>query len=471
MANGLMEMLMPNEDEAFRRAMLAGSFGLLGTPKGRLGAGIGRAGLLGMGVYDDSLRNQTERNADKLKMAQYVAKMQAEQQAAQQQQEAMNALANMSTSQSSVTGPMAQFQQPGGASALMSGAVGGQTPPATQLATQMAAPPDDPAAQKLAQANYMEEVFRKTKNPTAFVMAQKLREEAMKMRDENQGFETVMGPDGTLKIVQPRKFGAPQEMPYAPKPDIKTVNANDRTEFYDALRPPASPIQHGLSPDTRFTGGITMRGQNMIDARAREAATGGGKPQWDAAAGMFVYPPSAESPTGRVVQPEGYVKPEKALTESQAKASAFANQMADASAKIAELAKKGFTGKSGYQQAQIVNAASTGIPYVPGSAAIPRMMSGADAQKYQQAELQWTEGALRFMTGANAPEAEVIRNAATYFPRPGDSDEVIAQKATARDNMEESVRLAAGAGNKKLPKMPGRGSSVRELADKILAGE
>jgi hypothetical protein len=82
------------------------------------------------------------------------------------------------------------------------------------------------------------------------------------------------------------------------------------------------------------------------------------------------------------------------------------------------------------------------------------MIAGENAQKYQQAELQWTEGALRFMTGANAPKEEVIRNAATYFPRPGDSAEVIAQKEASRRNMEESVRLAAGTGNKQLPEMP-----------------
>ena len=42
MANGLLEMLMPNEDEALRRALLAGSFGLLGaSPVGTPTATVG----------------------------------------------------------------------------------------------------------------------------------------------------------------------------------------------------------------------------------------------------------------------------------------------------------------------------------------------------------------------------------------------------------------------------------------------
>ena len=58
----------------------------------------------------------------------------------------------------------------------------------------------------------------------------------MKMRDENQGFETVIGPDGTPKIVQRRKFGAPQEMPYAPKPEITMQDLGGSVQAIDKLR-------------------------------------------------------------------------------------------------------------------------------------------------------------------------------------------------------------------------------------------
>jgi hypothetical protein len=407
-----------------------------------------------MAAYDDSWQNQTQRNADKLKMAQYVAKMQAEQQAARDEQEAMIALANMSTSPASVSGPMAQFQQPGGASALMSGAMGGQMPPATQLATQMAAPPDDPAAQKMAQANAMMALFARTKKPAHFAMAQKFEAEATKLRDENQGFETVIGPDGKLKLVQRRRFGAPQEMPYAPKPDIKTVNANDRTEFYDALRPPSSPIQHGLSPDTRFTGGITMRGQNMTDARAREAATGGGKPQWDGAAGMFVYPPSAESPTGRVAQPEGYNRISKPLTESQAKNALYLGMMKTASEGINQI-----TGLSNSEIA-LARGDVTAVPQF-----MQNIMAGDTAQKYIQGSLQWTEAMLRITTGATAPPEELRRVSKTFFPQIGDGADVVAQKAARRAQMEQFVAIGSGKGAGQVDEvLANKGTSEAEYA-------
>lgn len=272
MANGLLDMLMPSSDDALKRAIMAAGFGLLGTRKGQEAPALGRAGLLGMGVYDNSMEDQLKGNITKLSLAQHIAKMQAEQQAAQQQQEAMGALAGMPGPSDVASGPPASFQQPGGASALMSGAMGGPTPPAAQLATQMAAPTDDPSAQKMAQANYLEEMFRKSggKNPTMFMMAQKLREEAMKMRDENQGFETVMGPNGP-QIVQRRKFGAPQTMPFQPKPEMTMQDLGGSVQAIDKLRTPAGTIfNKTLSPDTQFTGGITMRGQNMTDARARD---------------------------------------------------------------------------------------------------------------------------------------------------------------------------------------------------------
>ena len=156
-------------------------------------------------------------------------------------------------------------------------------------------------------------------------------------------------------------------------------------------------------------------------------------------------PPSADNPTGQVIVPAGMPPKEaKPLTEAQAKATAFVNQMQGANRVFEELQAKGFDGRNSSQQAAIVAAGTEGISYVPGSAAIPRAFAGSDAQKFYQGELQWTEAALRFMTGANAPDQEVKRNAATYFPRPGDSAAVIEQKAMARANMEESIRMAAG---------------------------
>ncbi len=243
------------------------------------------------------------------------------------------------------------------------------------------------------------------------------------------------------------------------KPDWAEVDTGGEKRFVNRNTLPTAGTSFAktVSPDTVYSGDITkrgqditLRGQNMTDARARETNL---KPTWDATAGQWVYPPNASAPTGIATTPQGFVKPEKPLTDGQARATAYANQMAASTKRIEELAKNGFTGEGFWQQSQSELAGyNSGIPLVR---AITRSMSSDDAQSFNQSELEWTEAALRFQTGANAPKDEVIRTAATYFPRPGDSPEVIEQKRAARMDMEQSVRMAAGHGTDKLPPMGG----------------
>ncbi len=195
-----------------------------------------------------------------------------------------------------------------------------------------------------------------------------------------------------------------------------------------------------------------LRARQTLAQSERHFQAGQGKPTWDSSAGQFVYPPTPSNQTGAAVTPTGFTKPEKAPSELQAKATSYVAMMDNANRDIAELEKGGFTGKGKFQQTQIANAGGEGIPYVPGSGMIQRGMSSDSAQKYNNAQLQWTEQVLRYQTGANAPEHEVVRAASTFFPRPGDSDALIEQKAQARAAQEHSIRLAAGpAGSAKVP--------------------
>ncbi len=62
--------------------------------------------------------------------------------------------------------------------------------------------------------------------------------------------------------------------PYEPEADLKTMRLGDREVAYDARRTqPGQEWKIGTSPDTVYSGNITMRGQNMTDARSREANT------------------------------------------------------------------------------------------------------------------------------------------------------------------------------------------------------
>lgn len=44
-----------------------------------------------------------------------------------------------------------------------------------------------------------------------------------------------------------------------------------------------------------------------VAAQARAGKEAGPKPHWDAATGQWIFPPSAEAPQGRALQPQGYV--------------------------------------------------------------------------------------------------------------------------------------------------------------------
>ena len=271
----------------------------------------------------------------------------------------------------------------------------------------------------------------------------------------NQPYQFVLSESGTEKRLN---AGAP--------PKFREVNRGGTVDIVNEYNLPTTGqsfaktlTPEGVQSGKQWEADYGLR--RNADQRAADAAKRANevKPQWDAGSGQFVYAPTEKNPTGQAITPAGFAKPDKPLTESQAKATAYVNMMENANRDLAALSEKGFTGSGEYQQAQINNAGGEGIPYLPGTGMLQRGLGASDdAQKYYNAQLQWTEPVLRFQTGANAPKEEVIRNAATYFPRPGDSDEVIAQKANARAAMEESMRLAAGSGSARVPQStPGTG--------------
>lgn len=77
----------------------------------------------------------------------------------------------------------------------------------------------------------------------------------------------------------------------------------------------------------------------------------------------------------------------------------------------------------------------------------PRLANQQAAPERQVAEADqrdFVSAVLRFETGANMPPAEVEEARIRYFPQPGDSPEVIAEKARLRINALDGLRNAAG---------------------------
>ena len=137
------------------------------------------------------------------------------------------------------------------------------------------------------------------------------------------------------------------------------------------------------------------------------------------------------------------VKPpqkDSALTEAQAKAATFMSQM-----KAAERELSGIPIDPAKIWSQVDVAMAGGLTNFAASPA---------AQRARQAQEQWSESFLRFKTGAASTKDEVILNARTFFPQPGDSADVIAQKQRMRQQAVQDIAFAAGQ-KASAPQQPG----------------
>ena len=130
------------------------------------------------------------------------------------------------------------------------------------------------------------------------------------------------------------------------------------------------------------------------------------------------------------------------LSEQEARATLFMRQMSSAEAAAKDIVGENFDlSKAGSQ----IGIRAAGSDWTNWAA-------GPKAQKYAQAAEQWAEAYLRLKTGAATNQDEIRRNARAYFPQPGDSEAVIAQKAVMRKKAIEDVSIVAGRGASAEPK-------------------
>ncbi len=150
---------------------------------------------------------------------------------------------------------------------------------------------------------------------------------------------------------------------------------------------------------------------------------------------VFIRPP--KDGMGAPVVMEGYTPPEKP-TEAEAKSATFHQQMNAASNELQNIEKSLDVTSLGSQ---------LGVRMAGG---LTNPLASKEAQRYRQAQEQWSEAFLRIKTGAAATQDEVDRNITTFFPQIGDSAEVIAQKKRQRVNAERDVKSMAGTAMRRI---------------------
>lgn len=167
----------------------------------------------------------------------------------------------------------------------------------------------------------------------------------------------------------------------------------------------------------------TMRGQNMTDARSREATSATlTKPfEITGADGKPVL--VQQDKQGNIREVTGYTPKQgasKPLTEGQSKALLFGSRMQESGAILDELAGQGTT--------KSVPGSRT-----PGIGAAITALGGEKNQKLEQAKRDFINATLRRESGAVIAETEFDNAEKQYFPQIGDTPAVIAQKKRNRE--------------------------------------
>jgi hypothetical protein len=415
-----------NLDDPKTQLLLAMGLGLLGGApgqrgKGNFGADLGHAGLLGMQGYGNAqqmqMRRQEEEQQRKLRAIQI---QQAER--GMQEDTDIRSLASRAFAPG-VTNPVQNDDE---GYALPTSPAGGGLPDFAR--GLMGINPMKGAAfqQSLAKNTPYGKIDPKDYTPESL-----------------QSFAASGGRDFTL--LRPRSKmevsnGAVYD-PYNVKPG-STVTG-----------PLADVVPDGKGGFTFNRAKINPLEAARFDQAERHFRENQSKPQVVSGPSGDVLAVDPRAGTGRVVTgPDGQPlnKGQKPLTESQAKGALYLGMMQDSEKAIDALKFNPAT----IQNQTLIAFARGDIPKLPK--AVQNAFAGTEAQKYTQATFQWSEAMLRQLTGANAPETEVRRNASTYFPMPGDSKEVIAQKNQARKAMQDYIKIIAGHGSEQVEQAQGQ---------------
>jgi hypothetical protein len=270
----------------------------------------------------------------------------------------------------------------------------------------------------------------------------------------------VMTDPATGKLVQVlvSEDGSTNVLPFGVKPNMKLENLGDRTVAIDenALNN-GQTFQRGVSPDSVYSGNITMRGQNMADSRAREANAQGKTQVVETPQGFVIV----DKNTGRsfaTVGPDG--KPvqgkanDRVLTDSQAKANLFGSRMKEADRILGDL--------EGQYSPAAVNAttAAGNVPIIGGfTGYMANSMLGTKGQQAEQARRDFVNAVLRRESGAAISPSEFDSANKQYFPQPGDSPAVIMQKARNRQLAIAGMQAEVPGGFRSTPTLTNAGSS------------
>jgi hypothetical protein len=174
--------------------------------------------------------------------------------------------------------------------------------------------------------------------------------------------------------------------------------------------------RHNLATEgnANFGQQVTMRGQDMTNARALDAQNAG---HYDADRGIMVSKQGVATPVMSGGAPLG--EKDKPLNDSQSKALLFGERARQSDKIINGLHDSGVNANTPGMDAPIIGGVITGL-------------SSSKQQSLKQAKTDFMTAILRRESGAAISSSEFTTADKQYFPQIGDSPDVIQQKADNR---------------------------------------
>jgi predicted amino acid-binding ACT domain protein len=291
------------------------------------------------------------------------------------------------------------------------------------------APGSGGAAREIAQRFYQEANIRQRHGDLEGAM--RIREHAQKLMPELKDEQVRMGPEGRPIVVRNYKDGTTEVSPFAPADKLHFTDAGGVAGI--GLDPyTGKPLTQGIAktqtPDSLASNQVAIRGQNLADARAREANA---RPQFHE--GTWVTPPTTLGP-GQSMPVPGITKP---MTEFQGKSAGYGARAAAAHEILNAV------GDGGKVQPGYIKRAAESVP-LAGDAlgTLANVTQSPQQQQVEQAQRDFVNAVLRQESGAAISQSEFDNARKQYFPQPGDSPDVVLQK---KRNREQAITGFAGS--------------------------
>lgn len=223
------------------------------------------------------------------------------------------------------------------------------------------------------------------------------------------------------------------------------VNQGDRVSFVKPAPGVNMPIN--MSPDAKESNALgwannalTRRGQDLTDARAREANVAGKVP-----AGYRL----AANGQGLEYIPGGPADParngEKMPSEGERKAATLLHRLESSQQQLVKaLGDNPDAAKPEMFPSAVRGARLPLLGGIPGAAALANTTTSQERQRVEAAQLDMLDAALTLGTGAAYTREQLEGYRQSYFPQIGDSKETVRDKQVRLQNIIEAAKIAAG---------------------------